>query len=121
MAMEIMGVLAELTKLVEKAGPASIQAREHAELLAKKGAEYAKTIAPVNKTGKPHKLKSGYVDEPGDYRDSIRADVLFKDGAWRGRVGAYDWKAHIIEYGAKGKPKFAIMRRTAGHLRGTDS
>ncbi|GAB3211345.1 hypothetical protein [Nocardia tengchongensis] len=121
MAIDIANVAAELTKLVEKAGPASALAREHALMLAKKGEEYAKTIAPVNKTGKPHKLKSGYVDEPGDYRNSIRGDVLFKDGAWRGRVGAYDWKAHIIEYGAKGKPKFAVLRRTAGYLRGTDS
>lgn len=119
MAMEIHGVIAELTKLVEKAGPASIQARDRALELAKKGEAYAKIIAPVNKTGKPHKLKGGYVDMPGDYRDSIRGEVIFKDGAWRGRVGAYDWKAHIVEYGADGKPRFSIMRRTAAHLRGS--
>ncbi|MEU6582818.1 hypothetical protein [Nocardia sp. NPDC046763] len=121
MGMDIANVVAELTKLVEKAGPASAEAREHALGLAKKGEEYAKTIAPVNKTGRPHKLKSGYIDEPGEYRDEIEGYVVFKDGAWRGRCVARNWKSHIIEYGAKGKPKFAIMRRTAGYLRGTDS
>lgn len=119
--MEIMGVAAELAKLVEKAGPASPAARAEAARLAKKGETYAKSIAPVNKTGKPHRLPDGRVDEPGDYKNSIRGEVLFKDGGWRGRVGAYDWKSIIIENGAKGKPKFAIMRRTAGYLRGTEA
>ena len=118
MAIEVMGVLAELTKLAAAAG-ASPQAREECERLAKKGEKYAKTIAPVNKTGKPHRLASGYVDNPGDYQNSIRGDTVFKDGAWRGRVGAYDWKSHIIENGAKGKPKFKVMARTAGYLRGS--
>ena len=122
MAMQVMGVLAELTKLAVKAGPASVEAREHCEMLAKKGENYAKSIAPVNTNpGRPHTLKSGYVDRPGDYRNSIRGDVIFKDGAWRGRVGAYDWKAHMIEYGTKKMPKFSTIRRTAGYLRGTNS
>ncbi|MGW0052045.1 hypothetical protein [Nocardia nova] len=118
--MEIMGVIAELTKLSAAAG-ASPQARAECERLAKKGEAYAKTIAPVNKTGKPHRLPSGYVDQPGDYRNSIRGETLFKDGRWRGRVGAYDWKSHLLEYGTRKMPKVAVMRRTAGHLRGTES
>lgn len=117
-----MGVLAELTKLAVKAGPASVEAREECERLAKKGEQYAKTIAPVNThPGRPHVLKSGYVDRPGDYRNSIRGDTIFKNGAWRGRVGAYDWKAHLLEYGTVKMPKAATMRRTAGYLRGSSS
>ncbi|OXR46671.1 hypothetical protein B7C42_01646 [Nocardia cerradoensis] len=118
--MEIMGVIAELTKLSAAAG-ASPQARAECERLAKKGEQYAKTIAPVNKTGRPHRLPSGYVDNPGDYRDSIRGETLFKNGKWRGRVGAYDYKSHWIEYGTSKMPKQSIMRRTAGHLRGSSS
>lgn len=119
--MEIMGVIAEITKLSAAAG-ASPQARERCEQLAKKGEKYAKSIAPVNRRpGRPHRLKSGYVDEPGDYQKSIRGDTVFKDGAWRGRVGAYDYKSHWIEYGTKRMAKRPIMRRTAGYLRGTES
>ncbi|MEV6258079.1 hypothetical protein AB0L97_32975 [Nocardia sp. NPDC051911] len=118
--MEIMGVLAELTKL-SAAASASPQARIECERLAKKGERYGKSIAPVNKTNRPHRVSRGHIDEPGDYQKSIRGDVVFKGGVWRGRVGAYDFKAHWIEYGTKKMAKFAIMRRTAGYLRGSGS
>ncbi|KZM70759.1 hypothetical protein AWN90_40070 [Nocardia terpenica] len=119
--MEVMGVLAELTKLATQAGPASPIMREALLAEAKRGEKYAKTIAPVNKTGKPHRITAGYVDEPGDYRDSIEGLVLFEHGAWRGRVIARDWKAHMLEYGTTHMAKRAILRRTAGYLRGTRS
>lgn len=118
--MEIAGVAAALAELALKAGPASPVVREALLVEAKRGETFAKTIAPVNKTGKPHKSK-GHVDMPGDYRDSIEGLVLFVDGAWRGRVVARDYKAHWIEYGTSRMPKFATMRRTAGYLRGTGS
>jgi hypothetical protein len=119
--MEVASVLAELTKLALQAGPASVEVREALLAEAKRGEAYAKTIAPVNVTGKPHTLKGGYVDRPGDYRDSIEGTTLFVRGAWRGRVTARDYKSPWIEYGTAKMPKFAIMRRTAGYLRGTGS
>lgn len=119
--MELANVVAALGELALKAGPASVEVREALLAEAKRGEKYAKTIAPVNVTGKPHTLKGGYVDRPGDYRDSIEGTVLFVNGAWRGRVVARDYKAHWIEYGTRKMPKFATLRRTAGYLRGTDS
>lgn len=122
MAIELASVLAELTKLAETAGPASVEVREALLAEAKRGEQYAKTIAPVNvDPGRPHKVSKNHIDHPGDYRDSIEGLVLFVEGAWRGRVVARDYKSHWIEYGTKHMGKFATMRRTAGYLRGTNS
>lgn len=115
-----MNVASVVKAIEELAGPyaaASVVAREALLLEAKRGEAYARSIAPVGDA--PHVLKSGYRDEPGDYRDSIMGSVLFIRGAWRGRVSAGDYKAHWIEYGTKHMPKQAVMRRTANHLRGT--
>jgi hypothetical protein len=57
--------------------------------------------APVNKTGKPHTLPSGYVDNPGDYRDSIRYKIMRNPTRMKVRIMATDYKAHWIEYGTK--------------------
>ncbi len=91
-------------------------AREIALARAKSAAAYAKTIAPVG--ARAHKVSANHYDEPGDFKDSIDAEVIFKRGAWRGRVIARDYKAHWIEYGTKKMKKQAIMRRAAAHARG---
>ncbi|MBO0884491.1 MAG: hypothetical protein J2P17_29990 [Mycobacterium sp.] len=64
--------------------------------------EHWKDIAPINKhgdisEGKPHKLKSGYVDEPGSYRDSIRMRMVKNPTRIKGRVEATDYKSYWLE------------------------
>jgi hypothetical protein len=114
MGLDATVVNAELRVISEKFLATSPEAKAHALALAKAGEKYAKGIAPVGE--KDHRLKSGYVDHAGDYRDSIEGDVVFKGGRWRGRVTARDFKAHWIEYGTKRWPKLAIMRRTRDYI-----
>src|ERR1700722_2633442 len=61
--------------------------------------DYWVSIAPVNKYGdeaedKPHTLKSGYVDEPGDYQRSIR--IKYEKGGQAAKVYTNDYKARFI-------------------------
>lgn len=118
MGIAIADVVAELEKVAKGAAAASALVREGLLAQAKRGAAYAQSIAPVG--DRAHTLPSGYVDEPGDYRDSISGEVVFEKGAWRGRVIARDYKAHWIEYGTRKMPKQAVMRRAAAHLRGAE-
>lgn len=67
-----------------------------------KALEHWKEIAPVNKkqdisAGKPHTLKSGYVDEPGSYRESIRMRMLKNPTRMKCRVEATDYKSYWLE------------------------
>lgn len=84
--------------------------------LAKRGADYGKSIAPVGP--KEHTLKSGYVDKPGDYRDSIEGMVVQGHRRMKGRVRATDYKAHWIEYGTKKWAKHGVLRKVADFLGG---
>jgi hypothetical protein len=73
-----------------------------------------------------HTLKSGYVEEPDDYANSIRIYYLrSRSGMMKARVWAKDFKAHWIEYGAAahmsgwpplhmtgGMPEFAPRQHT---------
>lgn len=80
--------------------------------------EFWKSIAPVNKTGKPHKLPSGYVDEPGSYRDSIRMRMINNPTRIKGRVEAPDYKAHWLEHGSvHNEPPPEPMLHTLSYLR----
>lgn len=54
--------------------------REKAEAAAKR----AREIVPV---------------ESGDLRDSIQGDVVLESRGFIGRVNAFDWKAHFVEFG----------------------
>jgi hypothetical protein len=117
MALGQMGlVLAELELKGEQFLATSTVLKARMLELAKKGEEHAKSIAPVGEHA--HTLKSGYRDEPGDYKDSIEGMVVMKNGRWVGRVIARDYKAHWIEYGTKKMPKQAVMRRTEEWLKG---
>jgi hypothetical protein len=82
---------------------------------AERGKEYARSIAPVGT--KSHVLKSGYVDNPGDYRDSIEATVVQGHRRQIGRVSTTDYKRFWVEYGAKHMPKHAVLRKTLDHLK----
>jgi hypothetical protein len=84
--------------------------------LAKEGEAYGRSIAPVG--DKEHKLKSGYIDKPGDYRDSIEGMVVQGHRRMKGRVRATDYKAHWIEYGTQKMTKRAVLRQVADHLGG---
>lgn len=81
-----------------------------------------------------HTLKSGYVEEPGDYAKSIRIYYLrTRSGFMKARVWARDYKAHWIEYGAAahisgyppphmagGMPEFAPRQKTLEAFGGGD-
>lgn len=59
-------------------------ARDLVEELADRAAERARQIVPV---------------ESGDLRDSIEGDVVLDSRGFTGRVNAFDWKAHFVEFG----------------------
>jgi len=82
---------------------------------AMKARDYWKGIAPVGT--REHTLKSGYVDHPGQYRDSIRIQVLMQRGIKRWRVFTDDFKRFWIEYGTKKWAKHACRERTVQYMR----
>ncbi|MDG3012377.1 hypothetical protein G4X40_19745 [Rhodococcus sp. D2-41] len=77
--------------------------------------DYWKSIAPVG--DKEHALKSGYVDHPGDYRNSIRHKMMHNPTRMKVRVEATDFKAHWIEYGTSKMPAQAPMAKTRDYMR----
>lgn len=54
-----------------------------------------------------HTLRSGYVERPGDYSNSIRIKFMSHGRFMKARVTAHDFKAHWIEYGSSHMPEFA--------------
>lgn len=95
---------------------ADAEVKEDTKLKADKAAEYWRSIAHIGPH--PHKLKSGYVDIPGDYKASIHVDDRTKknkDGFTTYTVISRDYKAHWLEYGTGGSsptPEFAFARKT---------
>ncbi|RPA65809.1 hypothetical protein EF294_03470 [Gordonia oryzae] len=81
-------------------------------------AEYWRSLTQgVFEHQKEHTLKSGYVEEPGDYERSIRAKTIRrKDGSIKGRVESTDYKAHWIEYGSSKMPTYAFAEKTRSHF-----
>jgi hypothetical protein len=77
--------------------------------------DYWKSIAPVST--REHALKSGYVDHPGQYRDSIRIQLVYIRGMKRWRVFTDDFKRFWIEYGTKKWAKHACRERTLQYMR----
>jgi hypothetical protein len=67
-----------------------------------------------------HALKSGYVEKPGDYSESIKIkEGRTKDGAPMATVGSRDYKAHWIEYGSSHMPPFAPRAATVSEFEGS--
>ncbi|MCV7422993.1 hypothetical protein H7K45_20785 [Mycobacterium yunnanensis] len=67
-----------------------------------------------------HTLRSGYVENPGDYANSIRVKFMrTPEGAPMARITAHDYKAHWIEYGSAHMPEFACRAATVAHFGGT--
>lgn len=56
---------------------------------------------------KVHTLRSGYVERPGDYSNSIRIKYMKHGRFMKARITAHDFKAHWIEYGSSRMPEFA--------------
>lgn len=113
---------------IDKAMIGSVAVREGVMAKAKEVQEY--WVNYWNELDHPwsrvHTLKSGYVEEPGDYANSIRIYYLrTRSGFFKARVWARDYKSHWIEYGAArhisgwppphmagGMPEFAPRQHT---------
>ncbi|MGH9001913.1 MAG: hypothetical protein ACRDYV_02175 [Acidimicrobiia bacterium] len=55
------------------------------------------------------------VDE-GDLRDSIFGDVALTETGFKGRIGATDWKAAIVEFGTSRSKADGSLRRAVESL-----
>jgi hypothetical protein len=67
-----------------------------------------------------HALRSGYVEKPGDYSNSIKIKFgKTADGQPKARITAHDYKAHWIEYGSKHMPPFAPRAATVSAFGGS--
>lgn len=126
--MSILSVLDDLSKLGVTPAKMDAAISESAEIRgavmekAQAVQEYWKQIAPVNKTGRPHTLKSGYVDEVGAYRDSIHIQYRRKaSGFFSAKVGTVDYKAHWLEYGSVHNPEFGFAQRVVDHFGGSST
>jgi hypothetical protein len=106
--LEGVGVGAsELDAIIAESAEVKAAVHEMAERVC----EYWKSIAPVGPHA--HALKSGYVDEPGDYRDSINiVYATTKTGFFTAIVGTNDYKAHWLEYGSIHNPVFGYAQKT---------
>lgn len=109
--------LAELTLNVEAAAAEmAITSPEYLEVMkhyAERGAEIAQSIAPVG--DRTHQY-NGIVDEPGDYRDSIKGIAVLEDGVPVGIVHSTDFKAWWIEFGTVHQAPMAVLRRARAQL-----
>jgi hypothetical protein len=66
-----------------------------------------------------HALRSGYVERPGDYSDSVKIKYgKAKEGAPKATVGTRDYKAAWIEYGSAHMPEFAPRAVTVSNFGG---
>jgi len=63
-----------------------------------------------------HTLRSGYVERPGDYANSIRIKYMNHGRFMKARVTAHDYKAHWIEYGSTRMPEFAPRAAMLSHF-----
>lgn len=116
--MSLLSVLAEagITAAdIDKAVAESDEVREGIIVKAREVQEYWKSIAPVNKTGKAHDLGDGQVDEPGDYRDSIKVRYRTDDGFYA-EVYTNDPKARWLEYGTAHNPEHGYAQRVKDHF-----
>jgi hypothetical protein len=66
---------------------------------------------------KRHVLRSGYVENPGDYSKSIKIKII-GGSVPKARITAHDYKAHWIEYGSSRMPEFAPRAATLAYFGG---
>lgn len=60
--------------------------------------------------------KDGVPVDEGDLRDSIFGDVALTDEGYRGRIGATDWKAALVELGTSLRNPDGSLRRAVESL-----
>jgi hypothetical protein len=61
------------------------------------------------------RYREGVPVATGDLQDSVFADVALTAEGWKGRVGASDWKAGLVEFGtSKSRPNGALRRAVEG-------
>lgn len=103
---------------IERAIGETAEIREAIMNKAKEVRDYWQSIAPVGP--KEHTLKSGYVDQPGDYRDSIRITYQSKtNGFFTATVGTNDYKAKWLEYGSIHNPEYGFAQKTLDYFGGS--
>lgn len=79
--------------------------------------EFWKSIAPVGPYA--HTLKSGHLDEPGDYRDGIKVYFIHNPaGHLIGIVKSFDYKSYWLEYGSVHNPEYGYAQKTVDHFGG---
>lgn len=85
---------------------------------AKKGADYAKSIAPVFGDLPPKRGEPG-LGEPGDYKESIGTKHMSTAKVPTWRVFSDDPKAIWIELGSTHMPEYAVFAKMAAYFGGT--
>lgn len=101
---------------IDRAVGANAEIRAAVMAKAKEVQAYWQSIAPVSE--KEH-VYNGHLDEPGDYRDSIRVRFNQKgNGFFTATVFTTDWKAHWLEYGSIHNPEFGFAQRTVDNFGG---
>lgn len=98
---------------IDKAVAESVEVRAAIMEKARDVQEYWKSIAPVAE--KAHTLKSGYVVERGEYRDSIRVRYLTSRG-FAAEVISNSFLAHWLEYGSSHNPEHGYAAKVRDHF-----
>lgn len=75
-----------------------------------RGAEMRAMLEPLVEEGAA-RYRDGVPVATGDLQDSVFGDVALTAEGWKGRVGATDWKAGLVEFGtSKNRPNGALRR-----------
>lgn len=114
--------LAKIPLIIDKEVKTNPQFKALVYIKAMQAMNYWKSIAPVSERP-AHPLQKGgqYMDEPGDYKKSIKVKFWHNAKGFGARVYSNDAKAHWIEWGSHpgGKnyqPEQACAARTVEHF-----
>lgn len=113
-------LLGDIISLAEVEAAMATSPLVQAELIkrAEEARDYWRSIAPVGTH--QHTLKSGHVEKPGDYRDSIQVEYRrLPTGVMAARIVAKDYKSAWIEFGSKHMPEYAPRAKTAAQFGAT--
>lgn len=106
---------------VEKYMREAVEVKAAVIARAKEVEEYWKGIAPVSDRG-PHPLRKGglYIENPGDYRKSIRTKYVTGATGFSAKVGTKSPIAHWLEYGSVHNPEHGYAAKTVEQFGGED-
>jgi hypothetical protein len=112
-----MGAIAQIDRAAIEAFLAADAATWTALMKAgEEAVEYWKSEAPVG--DKEHTLPGGYVERPGDYKNSIRHKMIHEGPKRFIRVQAFDFKANWIENGSVHNRALAPCAKTRAYMLG---